>query len=409
MFKRSPIFAAVVAMLLVSLFSVAIYSTKAQSDWSAYMFNGVTQQLLRVRLDGTTESYDLGIPEGSFIGAQSIDFSTDGNRIAYCVPLFEENGSRSTLYIKDIASTDAPLSVDLGKGDGCWVTYSDNNTQVAVGVVHYYAGDPNADTSVPPWELLVFDAASGQRLYEMNAAKAVSVGFDPEPRSFMPDVRYFNDNQVIFAAIPWGTDAPPISPAYLWLLSDDSVQPIDRWWRSGVDSLSASGELVWLDLESSIPAAEPGGPLPLANVVRLADKSGQEYPIYVNSDWVLTNTAFIADGTQLAIGELQAFDPNTNPGSQTTRWIALDRSGNVTELASGLGFSEIAPAPNGYLLLWADSTSATPLLTLDYRNGSETTTLWQEQATSGIVWSLAWTAETAAAQDALTPFPAVTP
>lgn len=405
MFKRSIVVASAALLMLFGVWAAA-----AQSDWSAYLFNGVSQQLLRVRLDGTTESYDLGIPEGSFIGAQSMDFTTDGSRIAYCVPVYDADGSRSTLYIRDIASADAAVSVDLGMGDGCWVTYSDDNMRLAVGLVHYYAGAPNADASVPPWELLVLDAATGQQLYAINQEKAAPVGFDPEPRSFMADVRYFNDNQLIFAAIPWGTDAPPISPAYLWDLSTDSLQPIDRWWRSGVDSLDASGELVWLNFDSAAPAAEPGGPVPQANEVRLADKSGEERVIYASSDWVLLDTAFINNGRQLAIGELQAFDVNSSPGSQTTRWMALDREGNVTELASALGFSQLATAPDGYVLFWASDTSATPLVKLDYHNGAgETTTLWQEQATGGIVWSLVWTAETAAPQDALTPFPAVTP
>ena len=48
--------------------------------------------------------------------------------------------------------------------------------------------------------------------------------------------------------------------------------------------------------EPSRPSLRTGDPsVPRsANVVRLADKSGQEYPIYINSDWVLTDTAFIA-------------------------------------------------------------------------------------------------------------------
>lgn len=408
MFKRTIVRSAAIAtaavMMLLSLFPAA-----AQDDWSAYLFNGVSQQLMRVRLDGSTETYDLGIPEGSFIGAQSMDFSADGSRIAYCVPVYDTRGSTATLYIRNLASTDAPLTVDLGQGDGCWVTYSDDNAQIAVGRVHYYAGDPNADTNVPPWQLLVLDAATGNQLHQMDAEKAIPSGFDPEPRTFMPDVRYFNDNQLIFAAIPWGTDAPPIRPAYLWQLSTDSLQAIDRWWRSGVTSLSASGELVWLDLDAAVPAAEPGGPVPQANEVRLADKSGAETVIYTNSDWVILDTAFIDNGAQLAIGELQAAAAGADPGSQFTRWLALDRSGKVTELASSLGFSEIAPAPNGYLLLSANSTDMTPLVTLDYFDGTQTTTLWREQATTGIVWSLVWTAETPAAQDALTPFPAVTP
>jgi hypothetical protein len=226
--------------------------------------------------------------------------------------------------------------------------------------------------------------------------------FDPA-QTVMPDVRYFANNQVIFTNLLWGTDAPPMSPAYLWQLSDDSVQAIDRWWRSGLDSLPATGELVWAELDPSLPAAQPGGPVPQANVVKLADKSGEERVIYQNSDWVILGTEFIDNGRQLAIQELQASDPN-QPIAQSTRWIGLDRSGTVSELATTPGFSELAAAPDGYVILWASDSSATPTLTLEYRSGRETTTLWQQQESGGITWTLLWAAPTPTA-DGLQPFP----
>ncbi|MEP7291995.1 MAG: hypothetical protein ABI835_09435 [Chloroflexota bacterium] len=402
MFKRAISWVAFVMLALLVAFPAA-----AQSDWSLYLFNSSTQQVLRVYLDGTQQAYDLGIPAGSFTGQRSIDFSSDGNRVAFCVPVNEPNGAHSYLYIKDVASSQ-PLTVDMGMGDGCWVTYSEDNTQVAVGVVHYYAGATGVDTSVPPWELVVVDAATGQKLDEMNAAKAAVAQFDPEPRSYMPDVRYFNNSQIIFGAVPWGTEGFPISPAYFWQLGDDSIQSIDRWWRWGVDSLSATGELVWMELDPNFAAADPGGPMPQSNVVKLADKSGQEHVIYANPQWVLTGTHFIDNGRQLAIGELQAFDLNNPEAQQTTRWMALDRSGTVSELASGLGFSELSSAPDGYIILWASDNNIPSTLTLEYRSGRETTQLWQQQANNGISWSLLWAAPTPTA-DGLAAFPAVTP
>lgn len=404
MFKRGTILAAVVVLVFGTLFPAA-----AQSDWSLYLFNGVTQQVLRVYLDGTQQTYDLGIPEGNFIGQRSLDFSSDGNRVAYCVPINEANGAHSYLYIKDIASEADPLTVDLGMGDGCWVTYSDDNTKVAVGVVHYYPGAEGVDTSVPPWELLVFDAATGARLHEMNAAKAIPAGFPSEPRAYMPDVRYFANNQIIFVSRLWGTEGFPQQPAIFWHLDNDAVEAVEHWWQWGVDALPATGELAWLELDSSIPAAEPGGPVPQANVVRLAGSSGVASTIYANSEWVLLDTRFIDNGRQLAIHELEPFDPvSDNMGAQETRWMALDRSGNVSELASGLGFSQVAAAPDGYVLLAMSATTATPVITLEYRSGRETTLLWQEDYTSTSAWYLVWAAPTDTA-DNLPAFPTVTP
>lgn len=406
MFKRGTILAAVFLLMLGTIVPAV---AQAQSNWSLYLFDSVSQQLLRIYLDGTQQTYDLGIPEGNYIGQRSLDFSSDGNRVAYCVPINKANGAHAYLYIKDIASTEDPLTVDLGMGDGCWVSYSDDDNHIAAGVVHYYPGMEGVDTSVPPWELIVFDATTGARLHEMNAAKATPAGFPSEPRAYMPDVRYFANNQIIFVPRMWGTEGFPQKPAIFWHLDNDAVEAVEHWWQWGIDSLPATGELVWLEFDSSIAAADPGGPVPQANVVEAAGRSGVANPIYANSDWVLLDTRFIDNGRLLAIHELEPFDPvNDNLGRQQTRWTALDRSGNASELASGIGFSQVSAAPDGYVLLAASDTSTTPVLTLEYHSGRETTPLWQEQSTSGVAWYLVWAAPTLTA-DNLPAFPIITP
>src|SRR5690606_2265102 len=94
---------------------------------------------------------------------------------------------------------------------------------------------------------------------------------------------------------------------------------------------------------------------------------------------------FIDDGRALAVQELSATD-------QSIRWIAVDRSGNTSELATTFGFSEIAAAPDGYLLFRASDNGASPTLTLEYHSGRESVQLWQQQSNGGITWSLLWTA-----------------
>lgn len=381
-----------------------VFPAAAQPGWSVYLFNNITQQVLRISLDGAQQTYNLGLPEGVYLGRRSIDFTADGNRAAYCMVVNQPDGALATLIVRDLASGAVLMSVEIGKTDGCWVTYSEDASQIAVGVVRYYAGAPDAPANLPTWQLLVFDAASGGQLHEMNPVKG-NASFDAG-RTLMPDVRYFTNNQIVFAGIPWGTEGFPLSPAYFWQLSDDSVQPVDRWWRWGLDSLNATGELVWVELDQSLPAADPGGPMVQANVVKLADRSGQEYAIYRDPDWIIMGAQFIDNGRQLAISELEGFDPNRNPGGQATRWMALDRGGTISELATMPGFSELAAAPDGYVLLWASDNSASPLLTLEYRSGRETTTLWQSQETQGITWSLLWASPTPTA-DGLPAFQAV--
>ncbi|MCC6803849.1 MAG: hypothetical protein IT319_13280, partial [Anaerolineae bacterium] len=308
----------VIMLALVSARALLLAApAAAQSDWSVYLFNNVSQQLLRISLDGAQQAYDLGLPEGVYLGQRSLDFAPDGSRAAYCMVVNQPDGANAALIVRDLASGAALMSIDLGTTDGCWVTYSEDASQIAVGVVRYYAGDPNAPANLPTWQLLVFDAASGSQLHEMNPVKG-NAYFDAG-RTLMPDVRYFVSSQIVFAGIPWGTEGFPISPAYFWQLSDDSVQPVDRWWRWGLDRLNATGELVWIELDQSQPAAEPEGPMPQANVVKLADKSGQERVIYGDSDWIIAGTQFIDNGRQLAVSEVAGFDPNASPGDPTTR------------------------------------------------------------------------------------------
>ena len=343
----------------------------------------------------------------TYLGADAIDFTADGDRAAYCVVVSQADGAYATLNVKDLTGASAPVSVDVGKTDGCWVSFNADGTQVAVSVVRHYAGDPNADASIPAWELLVFDAATGQQLGEMNPTKAAGVGFDAT-RTIMPQVRYFANGQIVYAGVQWGTEGSPSNPAYLWQLSSDSLQPIDRWWRSGLDSLSATGELVWVELDQSLPAADPGGPMPQGNVVKLADKTGDERVIYTDSSWVIMATQFIDNGRELAISELQGVNSSSTMGNQPTRWIALDRSGQTSELVSSVGFSQLVAAPDGYAYLWASDNSAEALLTLEYHSGGSSVSLWQQQMQNGMSWSILWSAPMPTAEG-FTAFPSVSP
>ncbi len=321
------------AALALLVFSSIAPAAAQDSAWSLYLINNSTNQLVRVGLDGSQEVVDLNLRAGTYLGADSVDFTADGDRMAYCVVVSQADGAYGMLNVKDLTGASALVSVDVGKTDGCWVSFSEDGTQVAVSVVRHYAGDPNADTSIPAWQLLVFDAASGQSVAEMNPTKAASAGFDPT-RTIMPQVRTFANGQIVYAGVQWGTEGSPSSPAYLWQIGVDNLQPIDRWWRSGLDSLPATGELVWVELDQSLPAADPGLPVPQGNVVKLADKTGIERVIYTDGGWVIADTQFIDNGRELAIYELRPFDSNSMIGGQAARWVALDRSGQTSELVS---------------------------------------------------------------------------
>lgn len=392
------------ALALLAL-TIAAPAAAQQSNWSLVLLDTVSGGLLRVSLDGTQTPIDLSKPADAYVGQKSIDFTDDGSHVAYCTVTDSADGAFVTLYAKAVNDAAPLFSIELGKSDGCWITYSRDGSQIAAGVVRHYPGDPSADPNIPTWQLLVFDAASGQQLYEVNPVKN-SASFDAG-RALMPEVRYFAGDLIVFAGIPWGTEGFPISPAYLWQTSSGALQPVDRWWRGGWDTLAFTGELTWVELDPNLPAAEPGGPVSQGNVVKLADDGGNEVTVYADPDWIILDTKFIDNGRQLAIQELQAFDPNSTAG-QAIRWIALDRTGQVTQLASSVGYSQVAAAPDGYAILQASDSGASPTMTLEYQSGRETTTLWQQQTGGGANWMILW-AQPVPPVRGLTPFPAIHP
>jgi hypothetical protein len=399
-------FGAVLLLLALSL-SLSLVPVSAQadaqaSDWSLYLIDSMTQQVLRIYLDGRQETYDLGMPAGTYLGRSSADFTPDGNRVAYCINDSPDSPNMS-LFVRDMGAGQV-FTVSFGQTAGRWVDYSNDGSQIAVSLARHYAGDPNADPNTPTWQLLVLDATNGTQLYEMNPIKGAAY-FDVG-RALMPDVRYFAGNLIVFAGLAWGTEGFPTPPAYLWQTTDDAIQPVERWWRWGWDALAYTGELAWVEVNANLPAAEPGGPMPQGNVVKLANDGGQESTIYANPDWIIMGTKFIDAGRQLAINELQGFDENNMEAPQGTRWIALNRDGTSSELVAPPGYSELVAAPDGFALLWASDNSATPLMTLDYHTGRETTTLWQTQQQMGTSWQLLWSAPTRPAQG-LTPFQSI--
>ena len=370
---------------------LAVGAVFAQANWSAYLFNSVTRELVRVGLDGTQTAIPLNLPEGAFLGEADTAFTSDGNTLAYCALDYSQANSVATLNVVD-ATNGMPLyQQTVGQTLGCWLEYSADNSMLTVGTVNYFGGDPNADVSRPIWELHILDADSGSLMASMSPLDpdATNLGLLND-FAIMPDVRYFDNNQVIFTGVIWGSEGAPIEPAFLWDLNSSALQPFDDWWRWG---LSVSGtDVVWLDNDPTLPVGNPGGPIPASNVVRMRDAAGEVVTIYHSPDWILADTEFIEDGQRLALSLLEPFD-ETNPSeSNDLRWIALDRAGNVTELATTTGFSQVASAPGGYVYLYASGPEVGNTMTLEYRVGAQVQTLFTGQSeNSGAAWNLIWT------------------
>ncbi|MBE2269574.1 MAG: hypothetical protein IAE80_15160 [Anaerolinea sp.] len=397
-------------LVLIVVLVLSVGAVSAQdAAWSAYLYNSVTRQILRVDLDGTQTPIDLGLPEGSYLGMNDTDFTPSGDMLAYCVIDYNaaptNMGTPTTLHLYSL-TVNAPVAVvDLGASMGCWISYNAEGTMLAVGLVHYYSGDPAADLSQPAWELRVLDAASGETIDTLSpsAQFALDAGLTSD-LTLMPDVRFFAGSQIIFAGIMWGTEGAPLEPAFLWDISTDVVQPFDYWWHPG---LSVSGaDLAWLDLDPMLPVGDPGGPVPQSNIVRMLGADGSPVTVYHSPDWILLDTEFVNNGRALALQLLEPFDPNAPMGSNAIRWLLLDRQGGTVDLGTYPGFTQVIGAPDGLLLLHADSAQPGTGMTLDYVTATETRVLWQDVSeNSGAAWNIIWASPVPRA-DGLSPFPA---
>jgi hypothetical protein len=381
-----------VLIALLCLLALSATAGAADTPWYAYLFNNLTRELIRVDADGNQQTYSLGLPENSTVSSYSVTFTDDGSQIAYCDVIYGTDGPASaTLTVRDIAGGQNKVQMDLGQPMGCSVGrhgFSADGAQIAVSSINYYPGDPNADPNQPSWELRVIEIASGNVVRQLNALSpnAASIG----TAGIQPDVRYFANNQIVFVAIPYGTEGASDLPAYLWQLDSDTVTPINFWGKSGIDIWQ--GSISWVDVDLNAPASNPGGPMPAFNVVKIAGKDGQARTVYHTAEATPADTRFIEGGARLAIFLVPAFDENNPDVQKPSKWVALDRMGQVADLQMAQGFSAIADAPGGYAYLYTNyqgENFTNPESKLDWVTPNGTKTLWSSNTDQ---WGLTWTA-----------------
>lgn len=401
--------------LLAFLLAVTGLTAAQGETWSTYLYNGNTGELARVYADGTQQTYALGLPENTFISSRDIAFTTDGNRAAYCAVTYPPGTQDApgqpiaTLYLRDLAAGTNLLEHSLGNAIGCTVgpkSFNANESQIAVGISRYSPGDPNVDTTGPAWQLLVIDAASGNTISALDAGAqpVTDVGLMMEG-PMIPDVQSFENNQVVFAAVPYGIGGTPDVIAYRWDVSGSTlaVEPEGAANHFSADALGS--EAIWTASNPNLPAAEPAGPVGFFNVVMISENGGEPRVIYHNAEWTLIAAKFINDGQQIAILHFPRFDPNQALGAQPTKWVALDRSGAVTDLHTDVEYSDIAAAPGGYVFLHASYPEPDNFekvrFALDYYRNGQMRELWASETPT---WEIAWAAPVAAPAG-LPPFP----
>lgn len=387
------------------------------SEWSAYMYSGRRGELVHVLADGTQTAYSLGVGESNYVGSYDMSISADGTRAAFCQTTYQPETAISTakLFVRDIAAQTNIVALDLGMGEGTTCAMGRRafvGNLVAVAVMNYTTFSQNPDTSVPRWKVLLIDATTGETVNEINADEnplTIAERFNPEMMT-LPIILRFTGTEVFFTFVPYG-DGASETPAFVWHLDNDAVDPIDYWGRLGFD-ISDSGEMVYPDNDPSLPAGTPMGPTGTYNVLRIVD-GGEPRTIYHVPDWLIGSARFINHGQQIAMMLFPSFDPSASEGTPmgAIRWIALDRAGNVTELFETPYYGEVMPAPDGYIALmqqYEDSDFQRGSYTLMQFANGDSRVLWDSGVSGDVTWELVWSAPTTMAEG-LAAFPTFTP
>lgn len=329
-----------------------------------YLYQNQTHNLLQVSLsDGSSQSFGLDEPLDNSVWVGNLSFSDDGRLVAYCVQDRESDAIATyRLVIRDIEAEGTIRESHFGAVDGCEVSaFNQDATEVAVGIVYNspimgVVNHPNQ----PDWELQINSVSSDGithllREGDPNAPDYESMreGFwFEEGISAMTRAISFSDTEILFTAYPYiGRDGPPKVPAHRWDLRTGEITPVDGLTQLGADYLPETGEIVYPELDESFPAAQPVGPMPLANTIRIND-NGDIRTIYRNSDYVIATTNFINGGRQIAAILIGAWDEN-NPGEiAPSRYEIINRDGSLGQVSSGFfNYNQMMGTADGMVLL----------------------------------------------------------
>ncbi len=182
-------------------------------------------------------------------------------------------------------------------------------------------------------------------------------------------------------------------PLFTWNLADNTVDPVEvaGWGTQTLDYLPQTGELIWTAVNPALAAGDPGGPMPPYNVLMIHDADGTRM-LYHSPDWLIMGADFVNGGRQIALRLLEPFDGTGMPGEQSTRVVLMDRTGTMTDVGNYPSYTEIVPAPGGFVVMWAEfGDSSMPDYKLQhYQNGAFTDLPAPSANNGGITWFLSW-------------------
>jgi len=344
----------------------------SDDDWFLYLFDSVANDILRVNADGTHEVFPQDLPDNGFIAPGLATINPDGTQIALCVPAAD--GLTGQLIVRELATDEDVVRATLDELSNCRVT-AFTADYVAVS----YAGAQSG------WGLALYDPATGEAVHTLTSEDEAAPVYDvvgPDV-PMIADVRHLTDNEAIFIGLPGvGMGIPGTLPAYRWNWTENTVTEVPAFGSVNGDYLPTTGERAYPALDESRPYAEPTGPLPTANEVRVITDEG-ETTVYHNPDEVITGVRFVDDGRALVITLLEGAATADPSAPSAMRFVLLDRDGTVSPIGTDYtSFAQAGPVPGGAFILWATETTGAgdpPTSTLDVYRGGTSSEIWTYQ------------------------------
>lgn len=316
----------------ISVFVIVAVVNAIPSDlWQVYLYDSDASSLIAVNSDGTTDTFNIEM--GDYLDGTSLRFSPDGHLVAAC-NAYDPSVSTTMLYIRDIQAETNLLRKSFEPASYCAVgSFKADGSELTLGLG--YADWDNADNEYPRWRLLVLDVATGEILDEFNSEmphapdlfaeiyQAAPYYFNPEASVLVQGLA-FDGERILFKAIPIIPDGTFSQPAFFWNRQDDSVTEWHEAGHNGSDFLLASGEIVFIDYDETLPRGAEFGMNESANVVKIRDENGTRIILH-DSEWILLDASFVNGGTQIAVSMILASSPD---GNYYQRYEFINRDGS---------------------------------------------------------------------------------
>lgn len=324
-----------------------------------YLYDERDGSLLRINLDdGSDTRFTLDI--GSDAYTSGLTFSDDGRLVAYCET--ETNTYTSTFVVRDIEAEQLVHHIAFGSIPGCRVSdFNDDGTEVTLNLV-FNSPVENAlnHPDEPNWVMRTIDVASGITTHELSADSANAPDYESMRDTFwfedgisaMTRAIHYGDNEILFTAFPFiGRDGPLRVPAHRWNFVNDTVTPVEGLTYLGVSYLPETDEIVYPYLDENYDAAQPPGPMALANSI-VIDNNGSLRTIYRNSERVIANARFVNGGRQIATLLMAGFDENNLGIIGGTRFEIINRDGSTGQISSDfVSNNQIFGTDDGFIMM----------------------------------------------------------